>query len=87
MVDEHLLVNSIFDTNVAQNEGCLNEEVACREKAEPHVAVSRHQSALFIIEESLVTRAGPEKAVERERGGHGTMEERVYLHAILVEIV
>jgi len=59
VVEECLLVHRSVDTHVGRNENCLDKEVTRREKAGPHVAVPRHHSALFIIEEIFVVGARP----------------------------
>jgi hypothetical protein len=66
VMDECLFVEGSFKPNVGHDEYCLDEEIACCEKAGPHMTVSRHQSALFVVEKSLAISTRPKNAIQRK---------------------
>lgn len=85
-MEECLSVNRDFEANVAPDQDSLHQQVACSEETSPNMAVSRHQTALLITEESLVFRTSQEKAIEGKEGGKGGVDQRIHLHSIVVKV-
>ena len=82
-----LFVYGILHTHKECNEASVNEKIACREVAEPHVTVSWHKSAVFIVQESFSVLTGVEDAVDRETCRQKRMNKSIHLHSVLVKVV
>lgn len=82
-----LFVYGILDTDKECNEASVDEKIACREVAEPHVTVSWLKSTVFVIQESSSILTGVKDAVNCERCCQNRMNQSIHLHPVLMEVV
>ena len=82
-----LFVYGIPDTHKECNEASVNEKIARREVAEPHVTISWLKSAVFVVKESSSVLTGVKDAVDREPCCQNRVNQSINLHPILVKVV
>ena len=82
-----LFVYGILDTHKECNEASVNEKIARREVAEPHMTVSWLKSTVFVVQESSSVLTGVKDAVDCERCCQSRMNQSIQLHPVLVKVV
>lgn len=86
MVEQCLFVDFCLHACVHQDKDRLDRQVAGRVRTVPNVTVPRHISALLTVEECLVIPACPKEAVDDKETAAEGVDQRIYLHSVLVEL-